>query len=146
MTAATTAEAVFVDTNVLVYAHDVRDPRKHARAVDLVESLLRADRLIVSAQVLNEFYVSVTRPNRPARIDHAQASQIVRDLASVCEVIPVDAAATMTALDAIHLHGFSFWDGLIWAAARLRGVRMIYTEDFQHGRDVDGVRFVKPVP
>jgi predicted nucleic acid-binding protein len=47
-------------------------------------------------------------------------------------------------LDAILQHGFSFWDGLIWAAAKENGIPVIYTEDFQHGRDIEGVRIINP--
>jgi predicted nucleic acid-binding protein len=53
-------------------------------------------------------------------------------------------AITLRALDAVPRHGLSFWDALIWAAAQENGVPILYTEDFQHGRDVDGVRIVNP--
>ena len=51
---------------------------------------------------------------------------------------------TLRALDAIPRHCLSLWDALIWAAARENGVRLIYSEDFQHGREIEGVRIVNP--
>jgi len=51
-------------------------------------------------------------------------------------------AITLRALDAIPTHGFSFWDALIWAAAKENGIPVVYTEDFQHGRDIEGVRII----
>jgi predicted nucleic acid-binding protein len=51
---------------------------------------------------------------------------------------------TLTALTSALRHGLSFWDGLIWAAARHHRLSTIYTEDFQHDREVEGVRFLNP--
>ena len=58
--------------------------------------------------------------------------------------MPVTAALTFRALDAIPKHGLSFWDALIWAAAAENSSGVIYTEDFQDGREIEGVRFVNP--
>ena len=49
---------------------------------------------------------------------------------------------TLPALNAISAHGLSFWDALIWAAAKENGIPVVYTEDSQHGRDIEGVRIV----
>lgn len=144
MTAASANGSVLLDTNVLVYAHDRAEPAKRAVALQLVELLTRQSRLVLSAQVLNEFYAAVTRPTRPARLDHATAAALVRDLSLVAPVLPLTASVTLRALDAMPTHGLSFWDALVWAAARENAVPVICTEDFQHGRDIDGVRFVNP--
>jgi len=65
-------------------------------------------------------------------------------LAAAVPVLPLTAPITLRALAAIPRHGFSFWDALIWAAAKENGIPLVYTEDFQHGRDVEGVRIVNP--
>jgi len=93
---------------------------------------------------LNEFYNVSTRPNKSPSLPHDEVQRIIRDLADVAEVLPLTAAVTLRALDAIPRHGLSFWDALIWAAARENGVPTIDTEDFQDGRDVEGVRFLNP--
>ena len=51
---------------------------------------------------------------------------------------------TLRALEAVSPHGFSFWDALIWAAAKENGISVVYTEDFQHGREIEGVRIINP--
>jgi predicted nucleic acid-binding protein len=132
------------DTNILVYSHDPTNPEKQSRALRLVEDLIARDALAISVQVLNEFYVSATRPHKPPALPHDQACAIVRDLVVVARVLPLTTEVTLRALDAMPLHGLSFWDALIWAAAAENGVRTVYTEDFQHGREVEGVRFVSP--
>ena len=59
-------------------------------------------------------------------------------------IIPLTKELTLYATAAMKPHSLSFWDALIWAAAKENGVGLIYTEDFQHGRDVEGVRFENP--
>jgi predicted nucleic acid-binding protein len=133
-----------VDTNVVVYAHDLDAGERHDRAAALIEELERTSRIVVSAQVLNEFYSTITRPHRKSPLTHDEAAAVVRELTTAWEVVPVSAAVTLRALDAIPRHGLSFWDALIWAAAKEGGVSVLYTEDFQHDRVVEGVRFVNP--
>ncbi len=93
---------------------------------------------------MNELYNVVTRLNKSPSLSHVRAATIVRDLAASTVVFPLTSAVTLRALDAIPRHGLSFWDALVWAAAKENGVRVIYTEDFQDGRDVEGVLYVNP--
>jgi predicted nucleic acid-binding protein len=65
-------------------------------------------------------------------------------MADACEVLPLTPAVTFRALDAVPRHGLSFWDALIWAAAKENGISVIHTEDFQDGRDIEGVQFRNP--
>ena len=60
------------------------------------------------------------------------------------DVLPLTGAATTVALTAVERDGLSFWDALIWATARDAGVPVVLSEDFQDGREIDGVRFVNP--
>jgi predicted nucleic acid-binding protein len=135
---------ILVDTNIFIYAADPEAGDKHARANSLVHELMSQRRLVVSTQVLNEFYYVATRPGKPPSLTHEEARQLVQDLATGAEVLPLSASITLRALDAMPRHGLSFWDALIWAAAREKGIPVLYTEDFQHGRDVEGVRIVNP--
>lgn len=138
------AIASFVDTNVLVYSADPDAGTKHDRALELLERLRESGSLVVSVQVLNEFYSVATRPMKPPAFGHAEASRVVNLIASAATVVPLTAALTFRALDALPIYGFSFWDALIWAAAKEHGVTVLYSEDFQHNRTVEGVRFVNP--
>jgi len=58
--------------------------------------------------------------------------------------VPLTPDLTLKALRSALKHALSFWDGLIWAAACLHNVSILYTEDFQHGRQLEGVRFLNP--
>ena len=133
-----------VDTNIVIYAHDHGDPSKQAIALELLERLSDRGRLVLSAQVLNEFCSVMMRPNRATRLTPEQALTIIRELEAIGDVVPVTAAMTSRALAAMQPHSLSFWDALIWAAAVENGIPVIYTEDYQAGREVEGVRFINP--
>jgi predicted nucleic acid-binding protein len=130
----------FIDTNVLVYAVDTRDRKKHKTA----GALLAADDadFVISAQVLGEFHVTVTRKlPKPMTVDAATAalSRLAR-----LPVVPVDAplvlAATGTAVSA----QLSYWDALIIEAAASAGCTRVLTEDLNAGSVIRGVEVVNP--
>jgi predicted nucleic acid-binding protein len=133
-----------IDTNVLVYAHDKDAGIKRERAKQLIYDLSENDRLVFVTQVLNEFYAAVTRPRRANPLPHEEAAQIVRDIVAAYTILPFTSAGTIRALNAIPVHGLSFWNSLIWAAAKEYNITTIYSEDFQHGRNIEGVRFINP--
>lgn len=133
-----------VDTNVFIDAADPDAGVKRDRALELLRERTDRGDLVVSVQVLNEFYHRATRPNKPPRLSHEDARRLVRDLVASAVVLPLLPSTTLLALDALPRHGLSFWDALIWAAAKENGLGTVYTEDFQAGRELDGVRFVDP--
>lgn len=107
-----------VDTNILIYAADPAAGFKHKRAITLLRELDSRGSLVLSAQVLNEFYVTATRPQKPPSLSHEEASGILRDLTKGTTILALTASTTFRALDAVADHGLSFWDALIWAAAK----------------------------
>jgi len=129
--------ASFVDTNVLVYAYDDDEPQKRDRARALLAELGAADEIVVSTQVLQEFYVTVTRKlARPLAEDDAdRALQAWAQL----PVVHIDVAIVLTAARVSRAHSLSFWDALIIEAARARGCDRVLSEDMQDGYDLDGV-------
>jgi predicted nucleic acid-binding protein len=129
-----------VDTNVLVYSRDLREPAKRTRAIEVIEQLAANGELVLSAQCLNEFSAAALRLGTPA----AEVRGAVEVWRGLAEMLSLEPAATTAALDAAEQHGLSFWDALIWATARDAQVGIVLTEDFQHGREIDGVRFVNP--
>jgi predicted nucleic acid-binding protein len=133
----------FIDTNILVYAYDSEAGRKHDLAMELMDSLWIAGNGILSTQVLCEFFVTVTGkiPN-PISIDRAR--QIIEDYASSWRVIIITQDIILTAIDIMKNYALSFWDALIWSAAKHSGAMRIYTEDFQHGLAIDGVECTDP--
>ncbi|MFV2062632.1 MAG: PIN domain-containing protein [Chloroflexota bacterium] len=133
---------VFVDTNVLLYARDASEKTKQPLAKRWLDELWdrRVGRL--SHQVLNEYYVTVTRKLRPGLPrDEAQAD--IRDLGA-WRPVPIDHAMVEDAWWLEERFELGYWDALIVAAARAAGCGHLLTEDLQHGRDLDGVVVANP--
>jgi len=126
-----------------VYAHDPRDRRKQQIALAVLDRSIGSERAAVSAQNLSEFFVVVTQ-RLPERMDVTVARQQVERLAASCRVLDVTAPVVLEACRGRQIHGLSFWDALIWGAARLDQVPYVLTEDAQYGRSVEGVTFLDP--
>ncbi len=130
----------FFDTNVLVYADDSAAPAKQHRAVDLVAEHRREGTGVVSLQVLQEYFVTVTRK---LKVDVRVARRKVELLAEF-DVAAPEVADVLAAIDLHRLHSFSFWDALVVRAAGQTGCRILFSEDLQEGQEIDGVRVVNP--
>jgi len=132
----------FVDTNVLVYAHDASDPVKQALARAAIEQLWADGTGILSTQVLQEFYVVVTGRQR-IRMPSSQAREILA-LYGAWRVVQVDLVTILAASELHETHSISFWDALIVQSARMSGAARILTEDVSHGTPVAGIRIENP--
>jgi len=130
----------FFDTNVLVYADDKATPAKQRRALDLVAEHRRAATAVVSLQVLQEYFVTVTRK---LHVDPSIARRKVELLAEF-DVAAPQVGDILAAIDLHRLHGFSFWDALVLRTAKQAGCSVLFTEDLQAAREIDGVRIVNP--
>jgi predicted nucleic acid-binding protein len=130
----------FFDTNVLVYTDDKAAPAKQRRALELVTEHRRAGSGVVSLQVLQEYFVTLTRK---LHVDAGIARRKVELLAEF-DVATPDVADIVAAIDLHRLHGFSFWDALILRSAKQAGCSVLLSEDLQQQREVDGVRIVNP--
>jgi len=123
-------DKVFVDTNVFVYLFDLDARVKQARAAALVEK--EAEAIVISTQVLQEFYVTVTRKlGKPLPKPEAEAA--VRRLAAL-SVVDTDVDLVLAAVTSSRRHRISYWDALIVEAALRGECRRLLTEDLQHGR------------
>ena len=133
----------FVDTNILVYAHDSSAGIKHLRARELVRDLWSSGDGCLSVQVLQEFYVTVTQKvARP--VTPQSASQIIADLS----VWNVHRPGVQEVLDAISLQGrydMSFWDAMIVNSALELGCEMLWSEDLNAGQWYGTVRVLNPL-
>src|SRR2546425_3498812 len=134
---------LLLDTNLLVYAHDPRDRRKQEIALDVMDRSIRTERATVSAQNLSEFFVVVTQ-RLPERLEVRAALRQVEHLAASCRVLEVTALVVLEACRGVQVHGFSFWDAQVWAAAKLDQTTYVLTEDAEHGQSVEGVTFLDP--
>ena len=135
--------ATLLDTNILVYSYDLRDRRKQSRAVELLNALILGEQAVVSVQCLAEFFAIVTR-RLPEPLAPRDALERAEHFARVCHVLELGPAITLEGLRASVRYGLSPWDGLIWAAAKLNQVPYILTEDAEHGRVLEGVRYLNP--
>lgn len=135
------SDSAFVDTNVVVYAFDDDEPARQQRAREVLSA--PADvMLVLSTQVLAEFYMTVTRKlARP--LDAATASQAVAELAEL-PVVSTDADLVLAAVDLAQQHRLSLWDALIVQAASAAGCATLLTEDLAAGAVLAGVRIENP--
>lgn len=132
----------FVDTNVLVYAFDKSGSPKKRVAEELINELMEEDRLRVSTQVLQEFFVTLTRKVRqPCSIQEALA--MLEDL-TAWPLMVIDYAAIRDAAGLADQAKLSFWDALVVVAAARTGAEVLYTEDLNHGQEILGVRISNP--
>jgi predicted nucleic acid-binding protein len=132
----------FVDTNVLVYARDTSEPDEHARAAAWMKYLWRTQSGRTSLQVLNEYYVTVTRKLSPG-LDAATARNDVRDLGAWRPSVAERATMEM-AWDLEDRYSLSWWDSLVVASAIELGCERLLTEDLQDGRDFGGLVVTNP--
>jgi predicted nucleic acid-binding protein len=135
-------DRVFLDTNILVYAFDREDARRQAIAAELFERHLKDRTAVLSLQVLQEFFVVVTRKIK-SPLASAQARRLVADFLrhNVVETSPIH---LLEAMDLSITDRLSFWDAMIIVTAVRAGCKIIYTEDLRSESSVKGVRIVNP--
>lgn len=130
----------FFDTNVLVYTDDSANPAKQKRALDILLEHKQTQTGTASLQVLQEYFVTVTRKYG---LDPGTARQKVKLFAEFDIVEPI-MADVLAAIDLHRLHNLSYWDALVVHCARSAGCRQLLSEDMHHGQVIDGVRIVNP--
>ena len=136
------SDRVFLDSNVLVYLFDADTPDKQSRSRALLDNLAQDSFLVVSTQVLQEFYVSVTRKlKRPLAPE--EAAEATRSLA-VYSVVQVDVPLIFRAIELSQRETVSFWDALIIRAGMESACKRLLSEDLQHGRIFDDTRIENP--
>ena len=134
-----TAEC-FLDTNILVYAVDSSPENARKREISL--ELMKSLDFGVSAQVLQEFYVTVTRKlEKP--LEPGKASVFIEKLSHL-PVVVTDADLVLGGIVRSLGHRISYWDGAIVFAAERLGAKALYSEDLNHGQVIGSVRVVNP--
>lgn len=132
----------FVDTNILIYAHDLDAGEKHRHAAALIQELWEDRRGILSTQVLQEFYVNVTA-KMPTPIEISAARGLLRTYAAwQVEVNGVQTVLLATEIQ--ERNRLSFWDAMIVAAAQQGGAAILLSEDLNHDQVIEGVRVQNP--
>jgi predicted nucleic acid-binding protein len=134
--------SVFVDSNILIYAHDLDAGLKQTRAADSLRTLWNLRTGILSTQVLQEFYVNVTQKiNAP--LSRSAAREVIRSYTPWVRAI-ITPATVLRASEISETWLLSFWDGMIVAAAEEAEAGELLSEDLTHGAVIAGVRIVNP--
>jgi len=135
--------SAFLDTNVLVYPYDPSKPVKQKQAIELIGTLVAAHATVVSPQILGELFTTLSRKlKHPLSLDEARNA--VAYYYGLCSVVDITGATVLEAMRGAREYQLHYWDAQIWAAARLAGVGLVFSEDFHDGAVLDGVRFVNP--
>jgi predicted nucleic acid-binding protein len=132
----------FVDTNILVYAHDKSAGRRHEIAKALVSTLWEQKNAAISTQVLQEFYATVSK-NVLNPGDSKTARRWLTNYLQ-WQVIDNDGASVLRAIDIEQRHQLSFWDAMIVQAAILSGAKTLFSEDLNNGQKYGRVTVQDP--
>ncbi|NWF76795.1 MAG: PIN domain-containing protein [Nitrospirae bacterium] len=135
-------DKVFVDTNVIVYAYDKDADKKHKIAVSLMKDLWHSGLGIISTQVLQEFFITLTKKiPRPLKV--AVVRETIKRL-SRWDVVLIDVDIMIRATEIQERYKYSFWDSLIIASAIGSGAKAIFSEDLADGQTIQGVVIKNP--
>lgn len=140
--------ASLVDSNVLIYRFDRRDPLKQKTADELLRAGIADDTLVLAHQSVIEFFAAAIRPRADlggaSLLSAAQARLEAEGLLAQFRVLYADAGVVRTALRGTAMYGLSWFDAHMWAYAEVHGLAEILSEDFTHGRHYGTVRAVNP--
>jgi predicted nucleic acid-binding protein len=137
------ADKVFVDTNILIYAHDRTAGRKHERARQLIERLWESGLGVMSTQVLQELCVNLRRKiAKPLSTDEVR--ELIQDYLS-WEIILNTPESIVQALELEARYKISFWDALILQAAESAGASVLYSEDLSAGQKYRAIKVINPL-
>jgi len=137
------SDRFFVDTNILLYAHDSGTGIKHERARDLMDRLWSLRQGVLSTQVLQEFAISLRRKISPPLSTRETREWITQYMR--WEVVVNTSRSILNALEIEERYQISFWDALIVQAAESAGAETLYTEDLSDGQSYGTVRVVNPL-
>lgn len=130
-----------LDTNLLVYSVDRDAGVKRETAIEILRRAARELDCVLTAQALAEFYVAATRKGK---MDPEDAAEQVEDWRILFGAAPTTGASLKRAIWATREHTLSFWDAMLWSAAREAGATVLLSENLQDGRELVGVRFQNP--
>jgi predicted nucleic acid-binding protein len=133
---------VFVDSNILIYAHDADAGAKHQIAADCLRELWIHRTGRISTQVLQEFYVNVTRKIK-VPVSRSAAREVIRNYTQWVHSL-ITPSTVIRASEMADAWILSFWDSMILAAAEENEATEVLSEDMNHGQTVAGIRIINP--
>jgi predicted nucleic acid-binding protein len=134
---------ILIDTNVLVYLFDGRDRLRQDQAALVLRHLEKTNQGQLSAQCLAEFFNATTRNVHPFLL-RSEAFLHVQRWMSIYPVFPLTDSIVREAARGSRDYNLAYYDAQLWASARLNQISVIFSEDFQDGQNLEGVRFVNP--
>jgi predicted nucleic acid-binding protein len=133
----------FVDTDILLYAHDRSAGLKHERARQLIERLWTSGQGVLSTQVLQELCINLRRKiARPLPVEEVR--RLIQDYLS-WEIVVNSPASVLQALEIEVRYKTSFWDALVLQAAETAGAAVLYSEDLAAGQKYGPIQVVNPL-
>ncbi len=135
-------DKMFVDTNVLVYAHDLDAGDKHEIAIGVVSDLWESGNGVISTQVLQELYVTLTKkvPSHPKK---SQVRRILNNYLA-WDLAVNNGQTILQASEIEENYNISFWDAMIVSAAYSKNAAILLTEDLNEGQLIEGIKIVNP--
>lgn len=137
------ARSALIDTNILIYTYDRREPDKQARAFDVLNRLQKASAGYLSVKTLSEFFVVVTRQIP----DALSFDEAIREMERYCSwpVLDLTPQIVIEAARGVRDHGLSYWDAQMWATARIHRLDALFSEDLATGSIIGGVSLLNPL-
>lgn len=133
-----------IDTNLLIYPLDARDPKKQKKTAEVLLRLAQEGRAALPVQALSEIAsVALRRLSPPLEAEPVRLE--IERLMLAFPVLPLTAPVVLEALRGVAQHRLSYYDAQVWATARLYQVPVVLSEDFAMGAVLEGVRFVNPL-
>ncbi len=135
-------DKMFVDTNILVYAHDLDAGDKHEIATGVVSDLWESGNGVISTQVLQELYVTLTQkvPSHPKK---SQVRRILNNYLA-WDLAVNNGQTILQASEIEENYNISFWDAMIVSAAYSKNAAILLTEDLNEGQQIEGIKIVNP--
>lgn len=134
-------ERSFLDSNILLYTDDRNAPEKQEIATELLKSGWKSNNIFLSTQVLQEYFSAATKK---MGVPAETAQRKIELLGKRLDIFSIEHGDIIQAIDIHRLHSFSFWDSLIVRMAQKSACAILYSEDMQHERVINGVRIINP--
>jgi predicted nucleic acid-binding protein len=139
-------DKILIDTNILLHAYMHEDRVKQHRAQAVLETLMAEGSGVVSAQVLGEFFVTVTSTRKFKHpLSLMQARDQMNAFLENWRLVDVTTNIVLEAIRGVQEHSMNYWDAQLWASARLNQINTIYSENGPTGAIVEGVHYVNPL-
>lgn len=134
-------ERITLDSNILFYTVDADAGERQSKAREVVRRVALSYDSFLSLQTLAEFFAATTRKGK---LTAAEASTHLEDWQTVFPVVAANPGSLRLAMRAVEQHNLSFWDAMQWAVAKQAGATLMFSEDLQHDRELEGVRIRNP--